>query len=150
MRELRIDEDAIYETAAPLGLRALHELAELDRPELKDARWRPVTRRPFSSRTPTALLEQIRRRDILVHHPYDSFDSSVGAFVAAARDPKVGALKATVYRTDRASPTLASLVKAAEEEKQAVGVVELNARFDERRNIEWSKALERAGVDVFF
>jgi polyphosphate kinase len=109
-----------------------------------------VTRRPFSNRRPTALLAQIRRRDILVHHPYDSFDASVGAFVAAARDPKVGALKATVYRTDDSSPTLASLVETAEEDKQAVCLVELNARFDERRNIEWSRALERAGVDVVY
>ena len=149
-RELVVAEDQVYASDAPLGLRDLRELSQLKRPDLEEARWRPVTRRAFSSGRASALLAQIRRHDILVHHPYDSFDSSVGAFVAAARDPKVGALKATVYRTDRASPTLASLVKAAEEEKQAVGVVELNARFDERRNIEWSKALERAGVDVFF
>ena len=87
---------------------------------------------------------------MLVHHPYDSFDASVGAFAKAARDPKVGALKATVYRTDDSSPTLSSLVETAEEGKQAVCLVELKARFDERRNIEWSRALERAGVDVVY
>jgi polyphosphate kinase len=149
-RELAVSGDQLYESDAPLGLRDLQELTQLNRPDLKEPRWRPVTRPAFANRRPPALLAQIRRHDILVHHPYDSFDSSVGAFVAAARDPKVGALKATVYRTDGASPTLTSLVKTAEEEKQAVAVVELNARFDERRNIEWSKALERAGVDVFF
>jgi polyphosphate kinase len=150
LRELGVSEDEVYPMRAPLGLAALWELYELDRPDLKDARWRPVTRRPFAKRNPTELLAQIRRRDILVHHPYDSFDSSVGAFVAAARDPKVGALKATVYRTDSSSPTLTALVQAAEEEKQALCLVELKARFDERRNIEWSRALERAGVDVVF
>ena len=149
-RELGVTEDQVYESRAPLGLRALWELYELDRPELKDPRWKPVTRRPFATRTSTALLAQIRRRDILVHHPYDSFDASVGEFVAAARDPKVVALKATVYRTDSSSPTLTSLVQAAEEDKQALCLVELKARFDERRNIEWSRALERAGVDVVF
>jgi polyphosphate kinase len=148
--ELGVSAEKVYRSAAPLGLRALAELAELDRPDLRNPRWRPVTRRPFANRGPTALLAQIRRRDILVHHPYDSFDSSVGEFTEAGRDPKVGALKATVYRTDDSSPTLASLVKAAEEDKQAVCLVELKARFDERRNIEWSRALERAGVDVVY
>jgi polyphosphate kinase len=148
--ELAVADDQVYRGHAPLGLSSLAELADIDRPDLGAPRWRPVTRRPFATRTPTALLAQIRRRDLLVHHPYDSFDSSVAAFVAAARDPKVGALKATVYRTDSSSPTLTSLVEAAEEEKQAVCLVELKARFDERRNIEWSRALERSGVDVVF
>jgi len=149
-RELGVARWQVYPKTGPLGLGALAELCELDRPELKESSWRPVTRRPFANRNPTALLQQIRRRDILVHHPYDSFDASVGAFAAAARDPKVGALKATVYRTDSTSATLTSLVGAAEDEKQAVCLVELKARFDERRNIEWSRALERAGVDVVF
>jgi polyphosphate kinase len=147
-RVLIISRADVYESAAPLGLSSLYELAALDRPDLKDPRWHPVTRRPFVKSNPTALLAQIRRRDLLVHHPYDSFDTSVGQFAAAARDAKVGAFKATVYRTDSSSPTLASLVKTAEEEKQALCLVELKARFDERRNIEWSRALERAGVDV--
>jgi polyphosphate kinase len=150
MRELRVGAEQVYETAAPLGLRALDELARLDRPELQLKPWKPVTRRPFANRSPTALLAQIRRRDILVHHPYDSFDASVVGFLAAARDPKVAALKATVYRTDSASPTLAALVKTAEEDKQALCLVELKARFDERRNIEWSRELERSGVDVVY
>jgi polyphosphate kinase len=149
-RELGIDESRVYESPAPLGLAALSELAELDRPELKDSAWKPVTRRPFPARKPAELLSQIRRRDILVHHPYDAFDSTVEAFLAATRDPKVAALKATVYRTGNPSATLESLVETAEEGKQAVCLVELKARFDERRNIEWSRALERAGVDVVF
>ncbi len=147
---LEIGGEQVYLSGAPLGLRALTELTTFDRPDLKDAPWRPVTRRPFAKQKPAELLAQIRRRDILVHHPYDSFESSVQAFVNAAGDPKVAALKATVYRTDDTSPTLAALVKTAEEDKQAVCLVELKARFEERRNIEWSRELERAGVDVVF
>jgi polyphosphate kinase len=147
---LAITADQVYESAAPLGLAALAELAELDRPELRDDAWRGVTVHPFANREGTALLSQIRRRDLLAHHPYDAYDSSVERFVAASRDPKVAALKATVYRTGNPSLTLASLVDAAEEDKQAVCLVELRARFDERRNIEWSRALERAGVHVVY
>jgi polyphosphate kinase len=140
----------VYESNAPLGLAALVELAELDRPYLRNPPWRPVTRRPFAAGTAADLLGRIRRRDILVHHPYDAFDTTVEAFLAATRDPKVVALKATVYRTDDPSATLGALVKTANEGKQAVCLVELRARFDERRNIEWSRALDRAGVDVVF
>jgi polyphosphate kinase len=150
MREFGVEADQVYEVEAPLGLGGLRELAELDRPELKNLRWAPVTRRPFVNRSPAAVLAQIRRRDILVHHPYDSFETSVGEFVAAAADPKVAALKATVYRTDDSSATLAALVESAQEGKHAVCLVELKARFDERRNIEWSRALERAGVEVVY
>jgi polyphosphate kinase len=97
-----------------------------------------------------ALLARIRRRDLLVHHPYDAYDTTVERFVAAARSPKVAAVKATVYRTGKPSATLASLVGAAEAGKTAVCLMELRARFDERRNMEWSRALERAGVDVVY
>jgi polyphosphate kinase len=147
---LAITADQVYESAAPLGLAALAELAELDRPELRDHAWQGVTVHPFANRDGTALLSQIRRRDLLAHHPYDAYDTSVERFVGASRDPKVAALKATVYRTGNPSLTLASLVDAAEEAKQAVCLVELRARFDERRNIEWSRALERAGVHVVY
>ena len=149
-RELRIEADRVYATDAPLGLSALMELTAIDRPDLKDKPWLAATRRPFVNRSAADLLARIRRRDILVHHPYDSFDTSVEAFVAAARDSKVAALKGTVYRTGDLSATLTSLVETAEEGKQAVCLVELKARFDERRNIEWSRALERAGVDVVY
>jgi len=150
IRELRIEAGRVYVTHAPVGLSALMELTEIDRPDLKDEPWLAGTRRPFVHRSPADLLARIRRRDILVHHPYDSFDTSVEAFGAAARDSKVAALKSTVYRTGDLSAILTSLVETAEEGKQAVCLVELTARFDERRNIEWSRALERAGVDVVY
>jgi len=150
VHQLRIDSAQVYEQRAPLGLRELGQLFEIDRPELKDKPWKAITRRPFMKKSPAELLGQIRRRDVLVHHPYDSFDASVGAFAKAALDPKVGAFKAAVYRTDDSSPTLSSLVETAEKGKQAVCLVELKARFDERRNIEWSRALEHAGVDIVY
>ena len=145
---LELEDDQMFESRGPIGLAALHEIAALRRPRLHDRPWRPVTRRPFAAKAPSDLLARIRRRDVLVHHPYDSFDSSVAAFVAAARDAKVSALKATVYRTGNPSPTLASLVATGRRGKHAVCLVELKARFDERRNIEWARALERAGVEV--
>jgi len=150
VHQLRIDGSQVYTQQAPLGLRDLGQLFEIDRPDLKDKPWKAITRRPFMKKSPAELLGQIRRRDVLVHHPYDSFDASVGAFAKAALDSKVGAFKATVYRTDDSSPTLSSLVQTAEQGKQAVCLVELKARFDERRNIEWSRALESAGVDIVY
>ena len=150
VHQLHIDAAQVYTQRAPLGLREVGQLFEIDRPDLKDKPWKAITRRPFMKKSPAELLGQIRRRDVLVHHPYDSFDASVGAFAKAALDPKVGAFKATVYRTDDSSPTLSSLVQTAEKGKQAVCLVELKARFDERRNIEWSRALEQAGVDIVY
>jgi polyphosphate kinase len=150
LRELAIDDSQVYDTAAPLGLAALAELASLDRPELSRAPWRPVTTKEFARGERATLLAQIRRRDLLAHHPYDAYDTSVERFVAASADPRVGALKATVYRTGNPSRTVASLVDAADDGKHAVCLVELRARFDERRNIEWSHALDRAGVDVVY
>ncbi len=147
---LGIQARQVYERRAPLGLARLMELTAIDETKLKNASWHPVTRRALADRDAAGVLARIRRRDILVHHPYDAFDSSVQAFVSAARDPKVVALKATVYRTGDPSPTLASLVEAAGEDKQAVALVELKARFDERRNIGSARALERAGVDVVY
>jgi polyphosphate kinase len=151
MRELALGPDQVYESSAPLGLAALAELAaDEDRPDLKWKPWRPVTAQQFATRSGTSLLSQVRRRDLLAHHPYDAYDTSVEHFVAAARDSKVAALKATVYRTGNPSSTVASLVEAADSGKQAVCLVELRARFDERRNIEWSRALDRAGVHVVY
>ena len=148
--ELGLDAAECYESEAPLALRGLLELADADRPELKSAAWRPVTHGAFAGGDSGALLAEIRRGDVLVHHPYDSFDSSVQAFVSAAGDPWVAGLKATVYRTGDASPTLASLVQAAAVGKGAEAFVEVRARFDERRNIDSGRALERAGVDVVY
>jgi polyphosphate kinase len=150
VQELEVEPAQVYVRDAPLGLDALMEIVASDRPDLKDKNWVAKTRRPFVNKSPAELLARIRRRDILVHHPYDAFDTSVEAFVAAARDAKVAALKGTVYRTGDLSATLTSLAETAKEGKQAVCLVELKARFDERRNIEWSRALERAGVDVVY
>jgi polyphosphate kinase len=149
-QELTLERSQIYESDAPLGLQALSELADIERPKLKYSRWVPQDSRTFGKRAPAATLAQIRRGDLLVHHPYDSFETSVQAFVDCARDPRVATLKGTVYRTGEVSPTLSSLVKTAEEEKQALAVVELQARFDEHRNIEWARSLERAGVNVVY
>ena len=148
--ELGLRGSQLYARNAPLGLDGLAELTKTRAPKLKNSSWRPVTRRGLAERDPAKMLARIKRRDILVHHPYDAFDSSVQAFVSAVTDPKVVALKATVYRTGDPSPTLASLVRAAKEDKQAVALVEVKARFDERFNIGSARALERAGVDVVY
>jgi polyphosphate kinase len=150
LRELAIAEEQVYESVAPLGLAALEALSAAGRPDLRWKPWRPVTQPQFASASGTRLLAQIRRRDLLAHHPYDDYDTSVERFVAASSDSRVAALKATVYRTGNPSRTVASLVDAADEGKHAVCLVELRARFDERRNIEWSRALDRAGVDVVY
>ncbi len=149
-RELGCRDDQVYVRRTPLDLSGLMQFAELDRPDLKDEPWRPVTPKSFARRSYGDLFARIRRRDVLVQHPYESFESTVESFVAAARDDDVTAVKATVYRTGDSSLTLSSLVDAAKPDKQALCVVELQARFDERRNIEWSRALENAGVDVVF
>jgi polyphosphate kinase len=147
-RTLGLQRRQVYERRAPLALEHLTDLAALDRAALKSVPWRPVTRKALANGHSADLLSRIRKRDLLVHHPYDSFESSVQAFVSAARDPSVVGLKATVYRTDDTSPTLLSLIESAGADKQAVAVVELQARFDERRNVEWARELERAGVEV--
>ena len=149
VHELGIDASQLYVSSAPLGLAALAELAALPRPDLTREPWRPITSHQFSS-SGSALLTKIRRRPLLAHHPYDAYDTSVESFVAASHDPKIAALKATVYRTGKPSGTVASLVDAADRGEHAVCLVELRARFDERRNIEWSRALDRAGVHVAY
>jgi polyphosphate kinase len=149
-RGLAVSDDQIYLVPGLLDLADVMQLAHLDRPELKDDGWVPVTQPRFAG-GPQVLFSEIAKADVLVHHPYDSFATSFEAFVrAAGADPDVIGLKATVYRTSDETPLVPALVEAAENGKQSVCLVELKARFDERRNIEWSQALERAGVHVVY
>jgi polyphosphate kinase len=146
---LRIDDEQIYPIRGLLDMSELDEIADLDRPELKYDAWLGVTRRPFTVPDARSLFVALRRSDALIQLPYDSFTSSVEAFVeAAAHDPQVSALKTTVYRTSDESALAPALITAAENGKQTVCLVELKARFDESRNIEWSNRLEQAGVHV--
>jgi polyphosphate kinase len=147
---LAVREDQIYEIEGLLDLADLMQLTRLDRPGLKPEPWVPVTQ-PRLSRAKDAgrLFDEIRRGDLLVHQPYESFRTSFEAFAAAAADdPDVIAMKTAVYRTSDDSTLVSALVDCAEDGKQAVCLVELKARFDERRNIEWSRELEQAGVHV--
>jgi polyphosphate kinase len=149
---LGASEDQVYRIEGLLDLADVDQLVDIDRPDLKDEPWRPITQPRLAVPTTDAeLFDEIRRSDIFVHLPYESFATSVEAFVqAAARDPDVIAIKTTVYRTSDESPLVPALIEAAESGKQSVCLVELKARFDERRNIEWSRALERSGVHVVY
>ncbi len=142
--------EQVYEIEGQLDLADLSQIASLERPELKDEPWVPVTQ-PRLARLPGggAFFDELQRGDILVHQPYESFRTSFEAFVqAAANDPDVIAIKTTVYRTSDDSVLIGALIDCAEQGKQSVCLVELKARFDERRNIEWSRAMEQAGVHV--
>jgi polyphosphate kinase len=155
MRELRLAEDDVYSVEGPLGLTGLWSIVSLDRPELKLAPWSPVTQSRLVSTKdsrPADLFEVVRARDLLVEHPYDSFETSVEAFIEqAARDPRVLAIKQTLYRTSGdESDIMKALISAAGEGKQVVCVLELKARFDEEANIEWAQRLEDAGVHVTY
>ncbi len=152
VRELELDVEDVHGIAGPLDLSGLWSVYELDRPELKDEVWTPVTQ-PALSRDdePADILSVMREQDVLVHHPYDSFTTSVEAFIKqAAADPDVLAIKQTLYRTSGDSPIVKSLIRAAERGKQVSVLVEVKARFDERANIAWARALERAGVHVVY
>jgi polyphosphate kinase len=149
---LRVTEDEIYAIHGMLDLSEVMQIASLDRPELKDEAWRPITQaRLHASQGGSDLFAEIRRADVFVHHPYESFASSVERFIdLASTDPAVRALKTTVYRTSEESPIVPALIRAAEAGKQSVCLVELKARFDENRNIEQGRALETAGVHVAY
>jgi polyphosphate kinase len=150
--ELGVAREQVYELQGPLDLADLAELSALPRPDLKDAPWLPVTA-PRLARAEGAggLFEELARADMLAHQPYESFRSSFERFVrAAASDPDVIAMKTAVYRTSGDSPLVPALIECAEDGKQTVCLVELKARFDEHRNIEWSRALEQAGVHVVY
>jgi polyphosphate kinase len=153
MREMGASEDEVYRVEGPLDLAGLWAVLDVDRPELKFE--------PFQAVTPPRLqagvgesvdfFEVVRQGDLMAHHPYDSFSSTVEAFISqAARDPDVLAMKMTLYRTNRDSQIMHSLMDAAERGKQVVALVELKARFDEERNIEWAQRLEDVGVHVMY
>jgi polyphosphate kinase len=147
---LDVPNDQVYEIEGPLDLSELLQVVALERPELKDEPWVPVTHPRFAGvKDAAGLFEEIRRADILVHQPFDSFRTSFESFAhAAASDPDVIAVKTTVYRTSDDSSLVSALIECAEQGKQSVCLVELKARGDERRNIEWSRAMEQAGVHV--
>ena len=152
-RELDLNEDAVHDSIAPLDLGGLWALRDLDRPDLKDDPWSPVTPARLASveGERVDIFSVIADGDVLVHHPYDSFSTSVEEFVRqASRDPKVLAIKLTLYRTSGDSSIIKSLIRAAEQGKQVAALVELTARFDEAANIGWARALEQAGVHVTY
>ncbi|MBD2114606.1 MULTISPECIES: polyphosphate kinase 1 [Cyanophyceae] len=164
MRELGVGSDRIYEIDGLLNLRDLFFFLSLPLPELKDKPWTPLVpprlkpvmmlddegNRNYSEHPPN-FFAALRDGDILVHHPYESFQASVQEFITqAAVDPKVLTIKITLYRTSGDSPIVKALITAAENRKQVVALVELKARFDEANNIEWAKKLEDAGVHVVY
>jgi polyphosphate kinase len=150
---LDLEERQVYEVDGILGLTDLWQIYNVRGfAELRDPPWTPVTQpRLQGSDEPNNILAEIRRADILVHHPFDSFATSVERFVEqAVSDPDVLAIKQTVYRTSDDSRLVQALIRATESGKQAVCMVELKARFDERANIEWARSLEQAGVHVVY
>lgn len=154
VREFDIDEEQVYTLPAPLDLSGLFALSGVRRPDLKYTPHIPVTHPKFRTNSPSDRPDTfgaISRREILVHHPYESFATSVQAFLEqAATDPDVLAIKQTLYRTSGDSPIVASLIKAAEAGKQVLALVEVKARFDEEANITWARKLEQAGVHVVY
>jgi polyphosphate kinase len=151
IENLEVDRDDVYQMNGPLAFARLRHLGSIDRPELKYP--------PFVPGIPSALepdedaddiFAAIRRQDILLQHPFDSFQPVVSFLQQAARDPAVLAIKITLYRVGRNAPVVENLLKAVENDKQVAALVELKARFDEESNIEWARALEREGVHVVY
>lgn len=154
MAELDVSEREVFHLPEPLDLRGLFSLADLDREELKYPGFLPKTH-PHLAEVETAqpadMFAALRRRDVLLQHPYDSFATSVQRFVEqAAADPSVLAIKQTLYRTSGDSPIIDALIEAAQAGKQVLALVEIKARFDEQANIAWARKLERAGVHVVY
>jgi len=147
---LPIDKQDVYTVEGHLGLARLMELYALDRPDLKDKPFVPCIPGSLAAHADEDLFSVIRREDILLHHPYDSFQPVVEFLQQAARDPNVLAIKVTLYRVGHNSPIVAALLDAAERGKQVSVLVELKARFDEESNIEWARTLEDAGVHVVY
>ncbi|WP_166134311.1 RNA degradosome polyphosphate kinase [Nocardioides ochotonae] len=152
--ELGVSEQEVVRLPGPLDLRGLHGIADLGREELKYPAFVPTTH-PYlaevESAAPVDVFKSLRRRDVLLHHPYDSFATSVQRFLEqAAADPHVLAIKQTLYRTSGDSPIIDALVDAAEAGKQVLVIVEIKARFDEEANIRWARQLEQAGCHVVY
>ena len=139
----------VYTKDAPIGMADLMELTKVNRPDLKDPPFLPAVPPPLAA-AEDGIFAVIKRQDILLYHPYDSFTPVVDFIYQAARDPNVLAIKQTLYRVGPNSPVVAALMKARENEKQVAVLVELKARFDEENNIVWARALERAGVHVVY
>jgi polyphosphate kinase len=150
IRQLELDESAVYQMPGELDYTTLNTVADLNRPALKYEPWMPIVP-PALADGEADLFDLIRAGDILVHHPYESFKASVERFISeAASDPKVIAIKQTLYSTNKDSPFLPDLIRAAESGKQVACLVELKARFDEEQNIRVAQQLERAGVHVVY
>jgi polyphosphate kinase len=152
LRELDVDPSDVIEVPGLLDLSSLWQIYGIDRPALKDRTFVPATHPAFAEReTPKSIFATLREGDVLVHHPYDSFSTSVQRFIElAAADPNVLAIKQTLYRTSGDSPIVRALIAAAEAGKQVVAMVEIKARFDEQANIRWARTLEQAGVHVVY
>lgn len=152
--ELDVSELEVFRLPGPLDLTGLWTVVGLDRDDLKQPKFVPRTSRQLSdveSSTPPDVLDVVREHDVLVHHPYDSFSTSVQLFLEqAAVDPNVLAIKQTLYRTSGDSPIVDALIAAAEAGKQVLALVEIKARFDEQANIDWARKLEEAGVHVVY
>jgi polyphosphate kinase len=152
-RELDVSDEDVYTTIGPLDLGGLWSVHGLDRPDLKDPVWVPIAEPSLASRDEEQIsfFNVLRRGDVLVHHPYTSFATTVEEFIRqASLDPKVLAIKLTLYRTSGDSSIIQSLIRAAERGKQVAALVELKARFDEEKNIVWARELEKAGVHVVY
>jgi polyphosphate kinase len=147
---LPIDKQDVYRISGTIGLGRLMELYALERPDLKDKPFLPVIIPNLAAEADEDVFSVIRREDLLLHHPYESFQPVVEFLQDAARDPNVLAIKVTLYRVGRNSPIVAALLEAIEQGKQVSVLVELKARFDEESNIEWARTLEDAGVHVVY
>jgi len=148
IENLGVSERKVYEIPGVLGLASLMEVMSLERPDLKDAPFIP--RNPFLNDDEEDIFETIRKRDVLLYHPFDSFQPVIDFINEAAHDPNVLAIKQTLYRVGIKSPIVQALIEAAERGKQVAVLVELKARFDEENNIIWAKALEKAGAHVVY
>jgi len=165
MREMKLEEQDVHNITGLLGLGDLMSFMSLPLPELKDKKWTPIVPPPFQryreaqeteatlspEQKSNSFFDEIRSSDLMVHHPYHSFSATVQEFIElAANDPKVLAIKMTLYRTSGDSPIISALIKAAENGKQVAVLVELKARFDEENNIVWARKLEKSGVHVVY